>query len=171
MGGSTSTRPRAAAREATAAESIRLLVPCPHAYNVSGGDETATLLEEFAQANLVRCVFGNPFRPKPAVEPGWLAWNGGVVASLAGRIYDERQLPLGTLDAGQLAVLADALEDAGATDAGLLAHLRSPGPHVRGCFALDLLLGEVVAAGAGPAMTDALPCGGHHRMVMKPSYQ
>jgi hypothetical protein len=24
----------------------------------------------------------------------------------------------------------------------LLAHLRSPGPHVRGCWAIDLLLGK-----------------------------
>jgi hypothetical protein len=36
-------------------------------------------------------------------------------------------------------VLADALEEAGA-DAGLLAYLRSPGPHIRGCFAVDLAL-------------------------------
>jgi hypothetical protein len=39
-------------------------------------------------------------------------------------------------------VLADALEDAGCSDAGLLGHLRSPGPHVRGCWALDLVLGK-----------------------------
>jgi hypothetical protein len=38
--------------------------------------------------------------------------------------------------------LADALEDAGCTDADILSHLRSPGPHVRGCWALDLLLGK-----------------------------
>jgi hypothetical protein len=39
-------------------------------------------------------------------------------------------------------VLADALGVAGCTDAHLLAHLRSPGPHVRGCWAVDLLLGK-----------------------------
>jgi hypothetical protein len=38
-------------------------------------------------------------------------------------------------------LLADALEDAGCTDAGLLGHLRSPGPHVRG-WAVDLVLGK-----------------------------
>jgi hypothetical protein len=43
--------------------------------------------------------------------------------------------------AGALEAL-DALEDAGVADAALLAHLRGPGPHVRGCFALDLLLGK-----------------------------
>jgi hypothetical protein len=40
------------------------------------------------------------------------------------------------------ALLADALEDAGCTDAELLGHLRSPGPHVRGCWAVDLVLGK-----------------------------
>jgi hypothetical protein len=44
----------------------------------------------------------------------------------------------------RMPVLADALEDAGCTDAELLAHLRSPGPHVRGCWAIDLLLGRVL---------------------------
>jgi hypothetical protein len=39
-------------------------------------------------------------------------------------------------------LLADALEDAGCTDAELLVHLRSPGPHVRGCWGLDLVLGK-----------------------------
>jgi RNA-directed DNA polymerase len=36
--------------------------------------------------------------------------------------------------------LADALEENGASGE-LLEHLRSPGPHVRGCWALDLVLG------------------------------
>ena len=59
---------------------------------------------------------------------------------LARAAYQERILPAGRLESSRLAVLADALEDAGGTDAGLLAHLRSPGPHVRGCWAVDLLL-------------------------------
>jgi hypothetical protein len=48
----------------------------------------------------------------------------------------------GHLDPAALAVLADALEEGGATDAQLLGHLRSPGPHVRGCVAADLILGK-----------------------------
>jgi hypothetical protein len=36
----------------------------------------------------------------------------------------------------------DALERAGCTDAELLGHLRGPGPHVRGCWAVDLVLGK-----------------------------
>ena len=42
----------------------------------------------------------------------------------------------------RLAVLFDALEEAGCDDAEILNHLRSPGPHVRGCWAVDLLLGK-----------------------------
>jgi hypothetical protein len=49
-------------------------------------------------------------------------------------------MPVGHLHADRLAVLADALEDAGCTDAEVTEHLRSPGPHVRGCWALDLVL-------------------------------
>jgi hypothetical protein len=41
-----------------------------------------------------------------------------------------------------LAILSDALEDAGCNDAELLGHLRSPGPHVRGCRAVHLVLGK-----------------------------
>jgi hypothetical protein len=56
--------------------------------------------------------------------------------------YEERQLPEGTLDSARLAVLADTLEDAGCTHAELLGHLRGPGPHVRGCWAVDLVMGK-----------------------------
>ena len=56
--------------------------------------------------------------------------------------YDERLMPSGELDLGRLAVLSDALEEAGCTSAEILTHLRSPGPHVRGCWALDLILGK-----------------------------
>jgi hypothetical protein len=44
-------------------------------------------------------------------------------------------------DASVLPVLADALEDAGCTDQALLGHLRRPGPHARGCWAISLILG------------------------------
>jgi hypothetical protein len=86
---------------------------------------------------LVRCVFGNPFRPL-AVVP---AWRTPAAVALARAAYDERHLPSGHLDAARLLVLADALEEAGATDAQLLGHLRSAGPHVRGCAAVDAVLG------------------------------
>jgi hypothetical protein len=48
----------------------------------------------------------------------------------------------GTLDPARLAVLADALEEAGCGSEDQLMHLRRPGPHVRGCWAIDLILGK-----------------------------
>jgi hypothetical protein len=96
--------------------------------------EGATKKQRAGFADLVREVFGNPFRAAP-VDPAWLTANGGLVRRLTQSIYDERRF-------GDLGVLADALEDAGCTDADLLGHLRSEGPHVRGCWAVDLLLGR-----------------------------
>jgi hypothetical protein len=90
------------------------------------------------QVLLLLCIFGNPFRPV-VINSAWLT---ATVVSLAAVAYEERNLPSGLLDSARLAILADALEDAGCTDATLLDHLRGPGPHVRGCFALDLVLGK-----------------------------
>jgi hypothetical protein len=67
-------------------------------------------------------------------------WLTHTIEGLAGAAYFDRTMPAGTLDPDRLAVLADALEDAGCTDATILDHLRGPGPHVRGCFVIDLLL-------------------------------
>jgi hypothetical protein len=85
-------------------------------------------------AALLRDILGNPFRPS-ALDPAWLAWNGGTVAKLAAAIYDERRF-------ADLPILADALEDAGCADAGILAHCRGGGEHVRGCWAVDRLTGR-----------------------------
>lgn len=97
--------------------------------------------EQHNHTHLLRDIFGNPFRPVTLAQT-WLAWNDGTVRNLAQAIYDERALPSGHLDAGRLAILADALEDAGCTSADILSHCRNPGPHVRGCWAVDLLLGK-----------------------------
>jgi hypothetical protein len=91
--------------------------------------------------NFLRDIFGNPFRPV-AVDPHWLSWSGGTITKLAQEIYDERCLPQGTLDNNRLAVLADALEEAGCTNADILDHCRHPGGHVRGCWVVDLCLGK-----------------------------
>jgi hypothetical protein len=88
-----------------------------------------------AQADLVRDLFGNPFRPPAPAEAAWLEWDGGAVRRLAQAVYSERAF-------ADLPVLADALEDAGCEEGDLLAHLRGPGPHALGCWALDLLLGK-----------------------------
>jgi hypothetical protein len=82
-------------------------------------------------AGLVRDIFGNPFRPT-AADP---SWRTSDVLALTRGIYAERAFD-------RLPILADALQDAGCDDAALLAHCRGPGPHVRGCWVVDLLLGE-----------------------------
>jgi hypothetical protein len=84
--------------------------------------------------SLVRDVFGNPFR-LVLVERAWLAWEGGTVRKLAEGIYQDQAFD-------RLPVLADALEEAGCADEAILSHLRGGGPHARGCWALDLLLGQ-----------------------------
>jgi hypothetical protein len=103
-----------------------------------GDDPRGRKPKEMAfQGNLLRDIFGNPFRPV-AIDPACRA----AVTNLATAAYEERHLPAGHLDPDRQAVLADALEDAGCTDADILGHLRDPGPHVRGCWVLDLLLGK-----------------------------
>jgi hypothetical protein len=95
-----------------------------------------------AQATLLRDLFGPlPFRPV-TVDPRWLAWDDRAVIKLAQAAYDQRALPSGELDLGRLAVLADALEEAGCDNQEMLTHLRGPGPHVRGCWMIDQLLGK-----------------------------
>jgi hypothetical protein len=92
------------------------------------------------QPALLRDIFGDPFRPPPALDASLLSWNDGLVVKLAEAAYEHRALPSGVLDPHRLSVLADALEEAGCSDAALLGHLRAPGPHVRGCRGADLVL-------------------------------
>lgn len=94
--------------------------------------------EEVAHCELAREIFGNPFRPVQ-FDPGWRT---AAVARLARAAYEKRKLPAGHLDPARLARLAAALEGAGCCEGDMLDHLRSPGPHVRGCWAVDLLLGK-----------------------------
>lgn len=88
-----------------------------------------------AQCLLLRCIFGNPFRPVTLSD----ACRTSDVVPLARAAYDERSLPGGELEPERLKVLADALEEAGA-EGEILGHLRGPGPHVRGCWAVDACL-------------------------------
>ena len=73
----------------------------------------------------------NPFRPA-AVDP---AWRTATARSLARGIDAERAFD-------RLPILADALQDAGCDSADILTHCRGPGPHVRGCWVVDFLLGK-----------------------------
>jgi hypothetical protein len=109
---------------------------------VAGPDHWAGFDLTGPWVGVVRDVIANPFRPAPVINPAWLAWSDGRTRKLAESAYAERAVPQGTLNAAGLALIADSLEDAGCTDAELLGHLRSPDPHVRGCWALDLLLAK-----------------------------
>jgi hypothetical protein len=94
-------------------------------------ERPAMFAEYRRQAAVVRCIFGNPFRPVTRV-PSWLT---SSVCALTRGIYDDRAFDC-------LPILADALEDAGCTVTELLSHCRIAGPHARGCWVVDLLLGK-----------------------------
>jgi hypothetical protein len=97
--------------------------------------------ESLMQTHILRDIFSIPFRTV-TISPFWLRWNDAAVVRLAQAAYDNRILPTGTLDNTRLAILADALEEAGCTDEQILTHLRSGGEHYRGCWGLDTLLGK-----------------------------
>jgi hypothetical protein len=100
---------------------------------IEAGDK-AMRAERAAQCHLLREVFHGPRRAVYRRS----YWRTSTVLNLASTIYSEarfEELPI-------LAVLSDALEDARCDSADILSHLRGPGPHVRGCWAVDLLLGK-----------------------------
>lgn len=92
------------------------------------------LLPSSEAADLLREVFGNPFR-SPRLPEHWRVWNEGTIARLARHVREE-----GRFD--EMPVLGDALEEAGCVDDQILAHCRSTAPHVAGCWVLRLLLAE-----------------------------
>src|SRR5262249_44914580 len=103
--------------------------------------EIARKDERDGQAKLLHCIFGPlPFRPV-TIAPSWLAWNQGTVVRLARSLDEDRTMPEGTLDPERMAVLADALIESGCDEEEMIRHCRGAGPHYRGCFAVDLLLG------------------------------
>jgi hypothetical protein len=86
----------------------------------------------------IRDIFGSLWFRPIFINPNWLT---PTVTNLAFAAYEHRALPYGELDTTSLEILADALEDEGCDNQEILGHLRGSGPHFRGCFALDLLLG------------------------------
>jgi hypothetical protein len=86
-----------------------------------------------AQADLLRELF-NPFGPR-AAKSEWLKGNDWAALELAQVIYEERAFD-------RLPILGDALEDAGCAEERVLEHCRAPGPHQRGCWVVDLVLGK-----------------------------
>jgi hypothetical protein len=83
------------------------------------------------QCEVLRCLFPNPFRPVAFSS----SWRSETVVALASAIYAERAFD-------RMPILADALEEAGCDHADVLSHCRGPGPHVRGCWAVDGVLGK-----------------------------
>ena len=80
---------------------------------------------------VIREIFGNPFRPVVFC----LEWRTDTAVALARQMYESR-------DFGAMPILADALQDAGCDNDDILTHCRGEGPHVRGCWVVDLILGK-----------------------------
>ena len=76
-------------------------------------------------------MFGNPFRPVPFDT----TWRSPTAQALAQTIYHEHAFE-------RLPVLGDALIEAGCTDEAVLRHCHSGGPHARGCWVVDAVLGK-----------------------------
>ncbi len=109
-----------------------------HAMAVATGEPTtsstfraAWKAEARHLSTLVQDIFGTPFRPV-AVNP---VWHTPTVLALARQMYESKEF-------SAMPILADALEEAGCRDEQVLGHLRGPGVHVRGCWAVDLCLGK-----------------------------
>lgn len=83
-------------------------------------------------SSVLRCIVGNPFQPAPAFNP---TWRTTAVLALAEEMYESRSFD-------RMTALADALQTAGCTDNGILAHCRAHTDHVRGCWVIDLILGR-----------------------------
>jgi hypothetical protein len=83
------------------------------------------------QVGLLKDIFGNPFRPA-IFDPLWRSPN---LVDLSRGIYDDMAFD-------RLPVIADALEKSGCHDADIVDHCRGPGPHARGCWVVDLVLGK-----------------------------
>lgn len=94
-------------------------------------DDLSSVNIHVIQANFVRCIFGNPFRPV-TFSP---IWNTSTVLALADAIYEDRAWD-------RMPILADAIEEAGCEEVAILDHCRGPGPHARGCSVVDGVLGK-----------------------------
>lgn len=97
------------------------------------GESSQETCQKCRQAYLpyLKDIFGNPFR-LIADGPTWLS---ETAVSIATGIYEDKAFD-------RLPILADALQGAGCENEDFLNHLQGDGPHVRGCWALDLVLGK-----------------------------
>jgi hypothetical protein len=124
---STLLRDAAVAADLSATQAARAV----YQHSARKKREAAIVSERVSQAALMRCIFGNPFRPV-AIDP---RWRTADTVALARGIYEDRAFE-------RLPLLADALMDAGCDDEQVIGHCRSGGPHVRGCWVVDLVLGR-----------------------------
>jgi hypothetical protein len=105
--------------------------PCVQ-FAVTEGRDQPDAPEKAAQAALLRCVKGNPYRPV-AFSP---EWRTDTAIALARQMYESR-------DFSPIPILADALQDAGCDSDDILEHCRDTAlAHVRGCWVVDLVLGK-----------------------------
>ena len=96
-----------------------------------GKKKSARKDENTRQCASLRDIFGTPFR-SVAFSP---EWRTDTVLSLASQMYESR-------DFSAMPILADALQDASCDSDDILNHCRGDGPHVRGCWVVDLVLGK-----------------------------
>ncbi|HEV3263575.1 MAG TPA: hypothetical protein VG013_42460 [Gemmataceae bacterium] len=123
-----------AASAADAVEASTRFLPMFDPYLAGPVGERGMARDRARQASLLREIIGNPFRPM-AVEGRWLSGGDGAALELAQEIYDRHRFSM-------LGRLASVLRQAGCNNRELVRHCRSPGPHYRGCWALDALLGK-----------------------------
>jgi hypothetical protein len=83
------------------------------------------------QSALFHDLFGNPLHPVAFS----LEWRTDTAVVLAEQMYESCEF-------SAMPILADALQDAGCDSADILDHCRGDGPHVRGCWVIDLVLGK-----------------------------
>jgi hypothetical protein len=96
-----------------------------------GADVTAfSFLDTGARAiSLIYDIFGNPFRPV-TFDP---RWRTSDLVGLAQAIYEDKAFE-------RMPIVGDALMDAGCEEEQIIAHCRGEGPHVRGCWVVDIIL-------------------------------
>jgi hypothetical protein len=120
--------------EVVGGEAARPLLPEPREPWPEAATETwqaARRAERAVQAQILRDIIPSP-SGRMRIAP---SERTPEVVALAQRIYEERGFE-------RMPELAAALERAGCTDVEVMAHCRGPGPHVRGCWVVDLLLAK-----------------------------
>jgi hypothetical protein len=111
----------------------RTLLACDRDHEGSATEGFREMMEAIRAeyAVVFRDIFGNPFRPVTFSQE----WRTDTVVALARQMYDSRAFD-------RMPILADALQDAGCDSEDVLDHCRGEGPHVRGCWVVDLVLGK-----------------------------